>query len=89
MYMVAKKEAPKMDRLLEVAKDLNLWAGTWGEKVFTLQMVPNPKEDDDAETEDRRDEYQNSVRENGSLNMSRGCTILRGCHDCTTKFTLS
>ena len=88
VYMVARKDAHKLNKLLEVAKDLNLWAGTWGEKVFTLQMVPNPKEGDDVETEDRREEYQNLVRENGSLAMSRGCTVLRGCHDYETKFTL-
>ena len=50
VYMVARKDAHKLNKLLEVAKDLNLWADTWGEKVFTLQMVLNPKEGDDVET---------------------------------------
>ena len=88
VYMVAKKDAAKLNKLLEVAKDLNLWSETYGERVFTLQMVPPPQEDDDVETEDRREEYQRLVRENGSLSMSRGCTVLRGCHDYTTKFSL-
>ena len=69
MYMVAKKDAAKLNKLLEVAKDLNLWADTYGERVFTLQMVPPPQEDNDVETEDRREEYQSLVRENGSLRM--------------------
>ena len=87
-YMCAHEDQPYMDILLEKAKDLNLWAELYGEKPFTIKTPPPEDEDEDVEVTHRRNEYQLLVVQNGSLNLSRGCTILRGCHDYTTKFKL-
>ena len=88
VYTVARDDMPAFDRLLAKAKDRNLWAELYGEKAFTLKTPPPEEEDEDVEVSSRRQEYQKLVIQNGSLNLSRGCTVLRGCLDYKTKFRL-
>lgn len=85
---VDNAEAERFGRILAIAKNNNIWSNFWGDRVFTVNMVPTFKKDEDPELGARQPIYQKMVRDNGSLQLSKSHMIFPGLLDYNKKFVL-
>ena len=57
VFTYASHQEARFDEILEIAKRLQLWAKTFGDRVFTIKMVPPFQKDDPTENTIRRRPY--------------------------------
>ena len=68
-YFISQVDYTKVEifgRILDIAKNNSLWGQFWGDKVFTVKMVPTFKKDEDPELSANRPIYR-KMESNSSL----------------------
>ena len=88
IFQVDAKEQLRFAHLLKVAKETHAWTEAWGARPFTMEMIPNQKNTEHPELEDRRERYQKAVRQNGSMQLCTGLLTLPGVINCNKEHTL-
>ena len=71
-FQVSKEVSPRLEALLEEAKERELWKYIFGSTAFTVKMIPTQRAMEDRNLRSRRPKYVQMVQTHGSIMLSLG-----------------